>query len=113
MAQYPAGQLKLIIASNEGKIRPRGRRSVILGRMTRRLEAVQLSNLSPILFDDENTASTLQGLRFGVEIRRRFWKIQKECRTEPALPVVVPPIPRALVFIPDLLQLDLIARERL
>ena len=47
--------------------------------MTRRLEAVQLSNLSPILFDDENTASTLQGFRLGVETSRGFWKIQKEC----------------------------------
>ena len=61
--------------------------------------------------DYEKGVCALQGLRFGVETSRRFWKIQKECRTEPALPVVVPPIPHALVFFPDLLQLDLIVRE--
>lgn len=63
--------------------------------------------------DGVKAAITLQGLRFDVETSRLFWKIQKECRAELALPVVVPPIPHALVFCPDLLQLDLKARERL
>lgn len=58
-------------------------------------------------------AGMLQSLRFDVETSRRFWKIQKECRAEPTLPVVGPPVPHALVFFPDLLQLDLITRERL
>ena len=62
---------------------------------------------------DRPAAYPLQGLRFGVEMSGRFWKIQKECRTEPALPVAGPPIPHAFVFFPDLLQHDLIARERL
>ena len=62
--------------------------------------------------DEEKTAYTLQGLRFGVETSRRFRKIQKESRTEPALSVLGPPVPHAFVLFPDLLQLDLIARER-
>ena len=69
---------------------------------------MQSQKISLALFSRQ----ALQGLRFSVEMRRPFWKIQKECRAEPALPVVVPPIPHTFVFIPDLLQLDLIARER-
>mgnify|MGYP001591865552 CR=1 FL=1 len=66
-----------------------------------------------VYLKDGPAVCTLDGLRLGVEMSRRFWKIQKECRTEPALSVVVPPVPHALVFFPNLLQLDLIARERL